>query len=292
MKQFILANTVVAKIPSAGKVTTDGQVVITNTTGSDFMQITVGHGDTVVPDTFLVYKKDLRWEKTSYTEGTTFVGTITCGFTSGKFNETHIVISKLGAVFNERNVWTASGQGDSASAVATKLAANINMATATHGLTATASGAVVTLKAAAGDFTDYKIVGKNTVIDLTNNQSTESDATVAVTTKGKPGVGDKNDILNRLHACIGDKGLGYTNVEAMLDTTNFYLPAVANDLKCNIYTLSFYNPRFDHRIDEALFQKIHIAIPTTASATVLETALADKDTANKQESSAGPSTED
>ena len=292
MKQFILANTVVAKIPSAGKVTTDGQVVITNTTGSDFMQITVGHGDMVVPDTFLVYKKDLRWEKTSYAEGTTFVGTITCGFTSGKFNETHIVISKLGAVFNERNVWTASGQGDSASAVATKLAANINMATATHGLTATASGAVVTLKAAAGDFTDYKIVGKNTVIDLTTNQSTESDATVAVTTKGKPGVGDKADILNRLHACIGDKGLGYTNVEAMLDTTNFYLPTVANDIKCNIYTLSFYNPRYDHRIDEALFQKIHIAIPTTASATVLETALADKDTANKQESSAGPSTEE
>ena len=292
MKQFILANTVVAKIPSAGKVTTDGQVVITNTAGSDFMQITVGHGDTVLPDTFLVYKKDLRWEKTSYAEGTTFVSTITCGFTSGKFNETHIVISKLGAVFNERNVWTASGQGDSASAVATKLAANINMATATHGLTATASGAVITLKAAAGDFTDYKIVGKNTVIDLTTNQSTESDATVAVTTKGKPGVGDKTDILNRLHACIGDKGLGYTNVEAMLDTTNFYLPAVANDLKCNIYTLSFYNPRYDHRIDEALFQKIHIAIPTTASATVLETALADKDTANKQESSAGPSTEE
>ena len=292
MKQFILANTVVAKIPSAGKVTTDGQVVITNTTGSDFMQITVGHGDMVVPDTFLVYKKDLRWEKTSYAEGTTFVGTITCGFTSGKFNETHIVISKLGAVFNERNVWTASGQGDSASAVATKLAANINMATATHGLTATASGAVITLKAAAGDFTDYKIVGKNTVIDLTTNQSTESDATVAVTTKGKPGVGDKTDILNRLHACIGDKGLGYTNVEAMLDTTNFYLPAVANDLKCNIYTLSFYNPRYDHRIDEALFQKIHIAIPTTVAATVLETALADKDTANKQESSAGPSTEE
>lgn len=292
MKQFILANTVVAKIPSAGKVTTDGQVVITNTAGSDFMQITVGHGDMVVPDTFLVYKKDLRWEKTSYAEGTTFVGTITCGFTSGKFNETHIVISKLGTVFNERNVWTASGQGDSASAVATKLAANINMATATHGLTASASGAVVTLKAAAGDFTDYKIVGKNTVIDLTTNQSTESDATVAVTTKGKPGVGDKTDILNRLHACIGDKGLGYTNVEAMLDTTNFYLPAVANDLKCNIYTLSFYNPRYDHRIDEALFQKIHIAIPTTVAATVLETALADKDTANKQESSAGPSTEE
>lgn len=292
MKQFILANTVVAKIPSAGKVTTDGQVVITNATGSDFMQITVGHGDMVIPDTFLVYKKDLRWEKTSYAEGTTFVGTITCGFTSGKFNETHIVISKLGAVFNERNVWTASGQGDSASAVATKLAANINMATATHGLTATASGAVVTLKAAAGDFTDYKIVGKNTVIDLTTNQSTESDATVAVTTKGKPGVGDKTDILNRLHACIGDKGLGYTNVEAMLDTTNFYLPAVANDIKCNIYTLSFYNPRYDHRIDEALFQKIHIAVPTTVAATILETALADKDTANKQESSAGPSTEE
>lgn len=292
MKQFILANTVVAKIPTSGKVTTDGQVVITNTAGSDFMQITVGHGDMVVPDTFLVYKKDLRWEKTSYAEGTTFVGTITCGFTSGKFNETHIVISKLGAVFNERNVWTASGQGDSASAVATKLAANINMATATHGLTATASGAVVTLKAATGDFTDYKIVGKNTVIDLTTNQSTESDATVAVTTKGKPGVGDKADILNRAHACIGDKGLGYTNVEALLDTTNFYLPSVANDIKCNIYTLSFYNPRYDHRIDEALFQKIHIAIPTTASATVLETALADKDTANKQESSAGPSTEE
>lgn len=292
MKQFILANTVVAKIPSAGKVTTDGQVVITNTAGSDFMQITVGHGDTVIPDTFLVYKKDLRWEKTNYAAGTTFVGTITCDFTSGKFNETHVVISKLGAVFNERNVWTASGQGDSASAVATKLASNINKSTATHGLTATVSGAVVTLSAAAGDFTDYKIIGKNTVIDLTTNQSTESDAVVAVTTKGKPGVGDKVDILNRLHACIGDKGVGYTNVEAMLDTTNFYLPSLADDAKYNIYTLTFYNPRYDHRIDETLFQKIHIAIPTTASATVLETALADKDTANKQESSAGPSIED
>lgn len=292
MKQFILANTVVAKIPSGGKVTTDGQVVITNTTGSDFMQITVGHGDTVVPDTFLVYKKDLRWEKTSYAEGTTFVGTITCGFTSGKFNETHVVISKLGAVFNERNVWTVSGQGNSASAIATKLASNINKSTATHGLTATVSGAVVTLSAAAGDFTDYKIIGKNTVIDLTTNQSTESDAVVAVTTKGKPGVGDKADILNCVHACIGDKGVGYTNVEAMLDTTNFYLPSLADDAKYNIYTLTFYNPRYDHRIDEALFQKIHIAIPTTASATVLETALADKDTANKQESSTGPSIED
>ena len=292
MKQFILAKTVVAKIPTSGKVTTDGQVVITNTAGSDFMQITVGHGDMIVPDTFLVYKKDLRWDKTAYAAGTTFVGTVTCGFTSGKFNETHVVISKLGAVFNERNVWTASGQGGSASAIATKLAANINMSTATHGLTATASGAVVTFKAAAGDFTDYKIVGKNTVIDLTTNESTESDVTVAVTTKGKAGIGDKADILNRAHDCISDKGLGYTNVEAMLDTTNFYLPNMADDIKCNIYTLSFYNPRYDHRIDEALFQKIHIAIPTTASATVLETALADKDTANKQESSAGPSTEE
>lgn len=290
MKQFILANTVVAQIPSSGKVTTDGQVVVTNTTGADFLQITVGHGDTVVPDTFLVYKKDLRWEKTAYAAGTTFVGTVTCGFTSGKFNETHVVISKMGAVFNERNVWTASGQGASASAIAAKLAANINMATATHGLTATVSGAVVTLKAAAGDFTDYSLVAKNTVIDLTTNVATESDATVAVTTKGKPGVGDKTDVLNRMHACLGDKGLGYTDTEAMLNTQNFYLPALADNLQCNIYTLTFYNPRYDHRIDEALFQKIHIALPTSASATVLETALADKDTANKQESSEGPST--
>ena len=292
MKQFILANTVVAKIPSTGKVTTDGQVVITNTAGSDFMQITVGHGDTVLPDTFLVYKKDLRWEKTNYAAGTNFVCEVTCGFTANKYNETHIVIAKLGAVFNERNVWTVSGQGNSASAIATKLADNVNKSTATHGLTASASGAVVTLKAATTDFTNYKIVGKNTAIDLTTNASVEADVTVNVTTQGKPGVGDKTDVLNRLHACIGDKGLGYTNVEAMLDTTNFYLPAMADDIKCNIYTLSFYNPRYDHRIDEALFQKIHIAIPTTVTATVLETALADKDTANKQESSAGPSTEE
>lgn len=280
MKQFILANSIVA----SGKVTTKGQVLVNNKVGTDFMQLVVGNGDTVLPDVFVVYKKDLRWDKTEYSKGSKFEAEVSCSVTGGKYNETHVVISKLGAVFNERNVWTASGHGKTASAVAHSLAYNINMSTATHGLTAAVAANVVKLYSADGDCTNYKIVAQNTAIDFNTNDSEVSDAKVTVISEGKPGVGDKADILNRMHACIGDKGIGYTNVEAMLDTTNFYLPSLADDIECDIYTLTFYNPRYDHRIDEPLFQKIHVAVPKTVSASVLEDAINDVDSSNQQES--------
>lgn len=280
MKQFILANSVVA----SGKVTTKGQVIVNNTVGADYMQLVVGNGDTVLPDVFVVYKKDLRWDKTEYAKGSNFEAEVSCSVTSGKYNETHVVITKMGAVFNERNVWTASGHGKTASAVAHSLAYNINMATATHGLVASVAANVVKLTAADGDFTNYKVVAQNTAIDFVTNESEVSDAKVTVVNEGKPGVGDKADILNRMHACIGDKGLGYTHVDAMLNTDNFYLPALADDVEFDIYTLTFYNPRYDHRIDEPLFQKIHVAVPKSADASVLEDAINDVDSSNKEES--------
>lgn len=287
MKQFIFAKTLVAAMSN---VTTEGQLIVANNTGADFLQFVAGRGANIVPDTFVAYKKNLRWTKTAYAAGTTFEGTVTCGFTSGKVNETYVVISKCGAVFNERNVWTASGQGTSAAAIATSLAKNINASTATHGLTATANAAVVTLKAAANDFTDYIVKAKNVVIDSAANTIVESDATTAVTTKGKPGVGDAAFIKNLAHKCVGDKGIGYTDVEGFaLNPANFYIGNIADDVKCNIYNVTFYNPRYDHRIDEALYQTIHIAVPTSVAATVLENALNDVDSSNEQTEDDEPS---
>lgn len=286
MKQFIFAKTLVTAMSN---VTTDGQLIVANNTGADFFQLVAGRGTNVVPDTFVLYKKNLRWTKTEYAAGTTFVGTVTCGFTSGKLNETYVVISKCGAVFNERNVWTASGQGTSAAAIATSLAKNINMSTATHGLTATASAAVVTLRAAANDFTDYVVKAKNVVIDSTNNSIVESDATTAITTKGKPGVGDAAFVKNLAHKCIGDKGIGYTDVDGFaVNPAKMFVGNIPDNVQYNIYNVTFYNPRYDHRIDEALYQTIHIAVPTSVTATALENALNDVDSSNEQTNPKAP----
>lgn len=280
MKQFIFAKTLVAAMSN---VTTDGQLIVANNTGADFLQFVVGRGANIVPDTFVAYKKNLRWTKTLYAAGTTFVGTVTCGFTSNKINETHVVISKCGAVLNERNVWTASGHGANAHAVAESLAKNINASTATHGLTATVDTATVTLRAAAGDFTDYKLVAKNTAIDPATNVAVESDATATVTTPGKAGVGDAAFVKNLAHKCIGDKGIGYTDVDGFaVNPAKMFVGNIPDNVQCNIYNVTFYNPRYDHRVDEALYQTIHIAVPTSVTATILENALNDVDSSNEQ----------
>lgn len=290
MKQFIFAKTIVSQVPSGGAVTTDGQLVVTNTTGADFLQLTVGRGAMNVPDTFVVYKKNMHWSKTAYRGGIAFTAEITCGFTSGKINETYVVISKQGAVFNERNVWTASGQGSSATAIAKKLADNINKSTATHGLTATVSGSKVTLNVANNNFESYSIVANDVVIDPVTNAITESASTVSLTSARKP-IGDEAYVKNLAHQCIGDKGIGYTYNDVFAkNTDNVYVDNLnVPSAGCDIITIKCYNPRFDHRIDEPLVQTIHVAVPT--GNTSLTALLADTDANTAREESAGPATE-
>lgn len=290
MKQFILAKTIVSAIPSGGSVTTDGQLIITDTTGADFLQFTVGRGNTVVPDNFVLYKKNLRFDVTKYAAAVNFKAEFTPTLTgSYKYNEVFVVISKRGTVFNERNVWTTSGHGANVAAITDNLIKNINVATGTHGLTATKGASNKIILANLTEPTaDYDVVVKFEGVGTTANQYAKESVDIVVsTTHGKKAIGDAAFVKDLAHKCIGDKGIEYTYVDAYLDTTDFYNNAKPADSgQFDIVNIHFYNPRYDHNIDEPLYQTIHVVVPK--GDTTLTTALEGKDANNKSETSEGP----
>lgn len=293
MRQFILATS-----GPTGNITDAGAITVNNTKGSDFFQIFCGRGRNVVPDSFVVYKKHLTYTKGETNMGYAFSGTITIPAHPVKGVSYGVQITKIGAVFNERNNWVTSVEATTnvgtSEAIAKQLAKQINMSSNTSGIKATVESSTVTVEGMVpGE--DYNLSAITDIPEDIKKLVLDSDGDIDETSVNVDhafsGEYDEKWLKDAIASSIAERGIDSTYVDAMKDTTNFYsnfgIPAIDDDHKLTVFTLSFYNPRFDHNIDEHLTQKLQVVFTDDCGNFIgaFEEILKDKDANNKQEMS-------
>lgn len=257
MKQLLLVKSGATVLSAAAANTAQrakGNIAIID--NGDFYSIYVYNGDNLPPTgQDVVWKKHLEITKTLYSAAVAFSAVFTVP-TPANDTDYVVLFTKKGAVFNQRDVWTTSARktatANTAALVAAQLVKNINQFSQTSGITATASGATITCTADTG--LDYAVkFFSETAANVTTN--------IAVTvTAAKLGVADKAYVQALAQKCISDRGINYTEQmgkELYKDYAND-----VEDVQYTIWNLRYYNPKHDHRIDEPLYQMLHIAVPS------------------------------
>lgn len=207
------------------------------------------------------YNKDFSYSKSIYLAAKTFTATFTVPKPVIMRDHT-VIFTKKGIQFNERSNWTASihvfKDTETADQVATKIANYVNNNTATLGLTAAVSTAIVTVTATE-PAVDYEI----TMADAL------SGTTVAYTTHGEIGIADAEAIKKMANMAAADAGFEYT----YMDDVHYLYPNYplnpntgtnTTDASYTVYTLRFAVPRDVKTRDELVHQIVQIAIPTNA----------------------------
>lgn len=207
------------------------------------------------------YNKDFSYSKSIYSAAKTFTAEFTVPGPVIMCDHT-VIFTKKGIQFNERSNWTASihvfKDTETADQVAAKIAKYVNDNTATLGLTATASAAIVTVTATE-PAVDYEI----TMADAL------SGTTVAYKTRGTIGIADAEAIKKMANIAAADAGFEYT----YMDDVHYLYPNYplnpntgtnTTDASYTVYTLRFAVPRDVKTRDELVHQIVQIAIPTGA----------------------------
>lgn len=269
MKQFILATAFATS--TASPLVRNTLYLIKDSTDK-YLQLIWGKGANAVPSNIILDKENLSYEKTTYTAGVAGVFSFTIPTPAD--NTDYVVnIYKLGAVFNERNEFTTSVHKTSSASTAAllgpELAKQINLTQDQSGVVATASGATVTIT-----IKDPRKPVKVEAFYETHtaaNGYVKTAISVTNSTANVLPVADTAWVKDLAHQCIGDRGVGYTEVGG----SDLFTPIDSEITAAgyNIYTITSYAPRYDHRKDEPLYHKVHIAVPSTTSASTLEAAL-------------------
>lgn len=211
------------------------------------------------------YNKDFSYSKSTYSAASA-AKTFTAEFTVPEpviMCDHTVIFTKKGIQFNERSNWTASihvfKDTETADQVATKIANYVNNNTATLGLTATVSAAIVKVTATE-PAVDYEI----TMADAL------SGTTVTYTTRGEIGIADAEAIKKMANMAAADAGFEYT----YMDDVHYLYPNYplnpntgtnTTDAGYTVYTLRFAVPRDVKTRDELVHQIVQIAIPTGAA---------------------------
>lgn len=207
------------------------------------------------------YNKDFSYNKSVCSAAQTFVAQFTVPEPVIMCDHT-VIFTKKGIQFNERSNWTASihvfKDTETAEQVANKIANYINNNTATLGLTATVSTAIVTVTATE-PAVDYEI----TMADAL------SGTTVSYTSRGEIGIADAEAIKKMANMAAADAGFEYT----YMDDVHYLYPNYplnsntgtnTTDARYIVYTLRFAVPRDVKTRDELVHQIVQIAIPAEA----------------------------
>lgn len=208
------------------------------------------------------YNKDFSYSESTYSAARTFIANFTVPNPVIMCDHT-VIFTKKGVQFNERSNWTASihvfKDTETAAQVATKIANYVNNNTATLGLTATVSEAVVTVTATE-PAVDYEI----TMADAL------SGTTVAYTSNGEIGIADAEAIKKMANMAAADAGFEYT----YMDDVHYLYPNYplnpntgtnTTNAGYTVYTLRFAVPRDVKTRDELVHQIVQIAIPAAAN---------------------------
>lgn len=250
----------------------DGTIAVSST-GREFkgegMLVLGRSSDKGGPITLPIHTNNFSYVKGEYTASTTFSAKITISAPT-KVGVYSVIVAKKGIKFNERNKWTAMVYVKditmTAANLATKIVESINNNTVGSGVTATASGAVITITAVnAGE--DYEILGTDELFG----------ATVTSVSSGIPAYGDAKYIQDLAEKAAADAGFEYTYRDAYCYLYPEYPlnPLAQPDSSDNgytIFTLKFAEPRNVKTHDTAINQIIQVAFPTgTAAITTFET---------------------
>lgn len=199
--------------------------------------------------------KTLTVTKATSQSAATFTAQVTVP--TPKEGETYtIVVSKKGVVFNERSNWTFTEDakaGDTATTIANRLVKTIKANSETLGVSATNSGAVITLLATeAGK--DYNVVCADAMFDVKP----------ASVTQGKAAILDKEYVKDLALACAAGKGFNYLGEDGKEIYPGFPEEVAASTYV--MYTLRFAVPRkAAKQRDEVVYQLLHIVVPTGAA---------------------------
>ena len=205
--------------------------------------------------------KSLKVTKSEYQAGSTFKGTVTIPTPTAVGAEYVFTVVKKGCRFNERTNWSFSEVAKATTtADATRIAANIvkavNGNSESLGVTATSTGAVITLTATA-EGADYELKSSN--------------CTVAITTIGKKATLDTAYVQNLASECAEGKGFEYTYQDGESIYPG-YPESVPADKGFTMWTLQFAVPRVASKTrDEVVNQLVHIVMPETTKGTALDT---------------------
>lgn len=263
----IAANTTIDKAPDGalGFYYMNKGVPTVDATGkliTGYGQIVMGRaskdgGPIIIP----FYNKDFSYSKSTYFAARTFTARFTVPEPVIMCDHT-VIFTKKGVQFNERSNWTTSihvfKDTETADQVATKIANYVNNNTATLGLTATVSAAIVTVTATE-PAVDYKI----TMADALSGTA------VNYTTHGEIGIADAEAIKKMANMAAADAGFEYT----YMDDVHYLYPNYplnpntgtnTKDAGYTVYTLRFAVPRDVKTRDELVHQIVQIAIPTMA----------------------------
>lgn len=241
-------------VPVPGAPTKSGLVVLGRT-----------EGNIVLP----IYRNKVSYVVSDYVAATRFTQTVTIP-TTVAIGDYTLIVAKKGVGFNERNKWTANVHvyetGTTAAQVATKLAAEINANSASSGVTASASSAVVTVTAVEAGV-DYKLVAADFL----------AGATMSTPTQGKAAQNDAKAIKDMFAKAAADLGFNDTQQFTELLYKGYDIDplkgSAATDYGFKVVTIKFAEPRESRTTDTDVNQVIQIALPYTSSGAPTITSL-------------------
>lgn len=284
MFNLILGKTVVTSAYAAADLTTDGRVslsaidktgarVRTSATTKGAFDLILGRSDANGGPVILPLNTHaLKVTRGDYVAQATFVATMQFSELD-IVDEATLVITKKGIPFNERASWTASfpvREVMTGAQVATKIAAEVNKGTKSHGIAATVSSDTVTFTAQkAGD--DYTIQGADLLLGLN----------ATVTTAPGIAYGSLEQLKEIASKAAADAGFEYTYQDGadLLYPKYPFNPlaqADAADGGFTVVAIRCGEPRAAKTHDEIVYQTVFVVFATAdkAQATTLVTELA------------------
>ena len=269
-----------ATLTDAGKITFTNLITDSNTGKHSVLSskatsnfaIYLGRGANILP--FQIPEVDVKTMtavKTPYSAGNAY----SCKFTVPAVNANAtrnqnltIMIVKNGTVFNERNTWhftyvLGAGKAGTASVIADWFVAQIKAAGESLGLSASNSGAVITLTGPDND-TNYTVtfIDDLVIAALTahSNGSLASGEFIAAV----PAVADAAYVKKLYQECIADKGIKYLAEDGKEIYPGYNPDAISGTF--NIFTIRFAVGRDSAKTrDERVSQIVHIAVPINST---------------------------
>lgn len=286
MKQLLIVGSSTygtnATLTDAGKITFTDLVVAASGTdegkhsvlddkATSNFAIYLGRGANLLP--FQVPEVDVKTMtavKTPYSAGNAY----SCKFTVPAVNANAtrnqnltVMIVKNGTVFNERSTWhftyvLGAGKAGTASVIADWFVAQIKAAGERLGLTASNSGAVITLTGPDND-TNYTVTFIDDLVIAALTAHSSGSLASGEFIAAVPAVGDAEYVKRLYKECIADKGVKYL-AEDGKEIYPGYPEAISGTF--NIFTIRFAVGRDSAKTrDERVSQIVHIAVPISST---------------------------
>lgn len=283
MKQLLIVGSstygTISTLGDEGKITftdlkTDASsgkhTVLSDKAASNFA-IYLGRGANLLP--FQVPEVDVKTMtavKTPYSAGNAYSCKFTVPAVSANATRNQnltVMIVKNGTVFNERNTWhftyvLGAGKAGTASVIADWFVAQIKAAGERLGLTASNSGAVITLTGPDND-TNYTVTFIDDLVIAALTAHSSGSLASGEFIAAVPAVGDAEYVKRLYQECVEDKGVKYL-AEDGKEIYPGYPEAISGTF--NIFTIRFAVGRDSAKTrDERVSQIVHIAVPISST---------------------------